>query len=106
MRKHLESYLILLGVKIILYFILFYFILFYFILFYLISLDIILFCLLFPGTLIVNPGQLAKGASGGSYAEMSIHPISETELQDAKIAGKETINHTVASRSYVNILKI
>lgn len=54
----------------------------------------------------MNPGQLAKGSSGGSYAEMSIHPMKEMELRDAKIAGKETIKHEVHSRTYVNILKI
>ena len=69
------------------------------------SFSFLLNCI-FLGTLVVNPGQLAKGSFGGSYAEMSIHPLSEIELRDAKIAGKESIEHSVHSRTSVNILKI
>ena len=61
---------------------------------------------MYLGTLVVNPGQLAKGSSGGSYAEMSIHPFDEILLRDAKIAGKESMEHSVHARSSVNILKI
>ena len=38
------------------------------------------------GTLIVNPGQLTKGKGGGTFAEITIHPISKTDIQDASIA--------------------
>ena len=58
------------------------------------------------GTVVVNPGQLAKGISGGTYAEMSIHPLKEADLRDAKIAGKEEMPHGVAARTHVNVLKI
>ncbi len=32
------------------------------------------------GTLVVNPGQLAKGNSGGTFAELSIHPMNASFL--------------------------
>jgi DNA polymerase alpha subunit B len=58
------------------------------------------------GTVVLNPGQLAKGSTGGSFAELSIHPIREEELRDARIAGKEEIPHNVPPRTFVNIQKI
>ena len=58
------------------------------------------------GTVVVNPGQLAKGTSGGTFAELSIHPLTESGLRDAKIAGKEELPHHIASRTSVNVLRI
>ena len=58
------------------------------------------------GTVVVNPGQMAKGTSGGTFAEMAIHPLKESDLRDAKIAGKEEIPHAVAARTCVNVLRI
>lgn len=60
----------------------------------------------FNGSLIVNPGSLAKGSSGGSYAELSIHPLKESDLRDAIIAGKASVGHEVVSRTRVSIVKI
>ena len=62
--------------------------------------------LLLLGALVVNPGQLVKRSTGGTYAEISVHPMKETELRDASIAGTETLNHTVHSRSCVQIVKL
>ena len=58
------------------------------------------------GTLVINPGSLAKGNSGGTFAEVSIHPLKEDEIRDAIIKKTETIPHNVHSRTRVNIIKI
>ena len=60
------------------------------------------------GTLVVNPGSLAKGSNGGTFAEMSIHPLSEGELRKAIAEGKEQepIEHSVFARTSVNISRI
>jgi DNA polymerase alpha subunit B len=58
------------------------------------------------GTLVVNPGQLTKGSFGGTFAEMSIHPIVEEELRNAIIDSKGPMAHKVSSRTRVDILKI
>ena len=59
------------------------------------------------GTLVINPGLLVKGTSGGTYADVNIHPISADELREA---GSRTdavsLKHNVPSRSFVNILRI
>ena len=57
-------------------------------------------------TLVLNPGQLSKGTGGGTFAEVSIHPLKESELRDAKLANKESLPHGVFPRSYVNIARI
>ena len=58
------------------------------------------------GTLVINPGSLCKGNSGGTYAELSIHPIKEDELRTAVLAGKESVAHGVPARTRVSITKI
>ena len=58
------------------------------------------------GTLVINPGQLVKESYGGTFASLTIHPLNEAELRDAKIAGKEDLPHSVCSRSSVTIQKI
>lgn len=82
------------------------------------------------GTLILNPGPLTRGLAGGTYAEATIHPIKESDLRDAILqqqqqrfqqdvaaASESTVvstvlpsadayPHRVASRTYVNIVKI
>lgn len=56
------------------------------------------------GTLVLNPGTLAKGANGGTFAEIFIHPMKESDLK----ASDESVllQHKVAERSVVNIIKI
>eukprot|EP01038_Epipyxis_sp_PR26KG_P005777 gene5777-7975_t len=58
------------------------------------------------GSLVINPGQLTKGTTGGTFAELSIHPIKETELRDLLLQGKESISHSISSRATVNIVRI
>ena len=58
------------------------------------------------GTVVVNPGQLAKGATGGTYAELSIHPMPDSKLRNAILEGKASLAHEVAPRSHVAIVKI
>ncbi len=54
------------------------------------------------GTLIVNPGLLSKGANGGTYASVTIAPMSPKDI------GNESKNlpHNIPSRSKVQVLKI
>ena len=54
---------------------------------------------------------LSVGNTGGTYADMTIHPISENTIRE--VLTKNTndnqsneIAHTVVSRTYVNIMKI
>lgn len=56
------------------------------------------------GTLVVNPGTLAKGVSGGTFAEMAIHPIEQKKLKESSQV--EQIKHEVSQRACVNILRI
>lgn len=58
------------------------------------------------GTLVVNPGQLSRGSGGGTYAEISIHPIRADELRDAVLQGKDAVPHAICSRSSVTIQRI
>jgi len=65
-------------------------------------------------TLVVNPGALVKGTAGGTYADITIHPIAENTLREASAAAdsdsvgadSEGILHNVVARSYVNVFKI
>lgn len=58
------------------------------------------------GTVIVNPGNLAKGSTGGTYAEILIHPMKEAELRAKVAANDEPIAHAIAERATVTIMKI
>jgi DNA polymerase alpha subunit B len=59
------------------------------------------------GTVVVNPGSLAKGANGGTYAEVAIHPVKEDALRSLHLANaKEPMPHAVPARTSVNIMKI
>lgn len=58
------------------------------------------------GSLVVNPGPLAKGNSGGTFAELHIKPIEEDSLRGMLIEGKHAVTHSVASRSFVQIVRI
>jgi DNA polymerase alpha subunit B len=57
------------------------------------------------GSVIVNPGQLTKGIGGGSYAQMTIHPVKESEIRDAALANRE-VPHNIFARSNISIVKI
>jgi len=58
------------------------------------------------GTLVVNPGHLAKGASGGTFAELDIHPVKEKELRDMVLEKKQPIRHEIHRRTRANLIRI
>lgn len=58
------------------------------------------------GTLVINPGSLAKGTTGGTYAEITIHPMTESNIRSSIIDGKSSIPHSVHNRSKVQIIKV
>lgn len=61
------------------------------------------------GTLAVNPGTLAKGSGGGTFAEITIHPIQESVLRETLIKANDAsveMTHQVPERSCVQIVKI
>ena len=55
------------------------------------------------GTLVINPGSLAKGVRGGSYATLSINP-----LPPLSTSGDEEVlrQHDVVTRTNVTVCKI
>jgi DNA polymerase alpha subunit B len=53
------------------------------------------------GTMVINPSSLAKGRSGGTFAEITIHTLLEKDLQE------ETLDSThIGDRTSVRIIKI
>jgi DNA polymerase alpha subunit B len=58
------------------------------------------------GTLAVNPGQLAKGASGGTYAKLTVHPMPAEQLKQATEGTAQPIRHQVAERTSLQIKRI
>lgn len=58
------------------------------------------------GSLVVNPGLLVKGFSGGTFAKLTINPLPESELRSQSSASDAPIPHVVHSRTRVSILKI
>ena len=56
-------------------------------------------------TLVVNPGQLARETSGGTYAIMDIHPMSRETLENA--GGDDVLlENGVYERTRVEIKRI
>ena len=45
------------------------------------------------GTLVVNPGPLTRGVGGGTFAQLSIHPIKEADLR-ASIVQQNTASQS------------
>lgn len=56
-------------------------------------------------TVIVNPGQLVKGTNGGTYASITIAPKDIDELK-ANAAANKSINHDIARRTNVKIVRL
>jgi len=54
-------------------------------------------------TMVINPGQLTKGTTGGSYSVMNVHPIKKERLNGAE---DSKITHHVQDRMEVVIKKI
>lgn len=57
------------------------------------------------GTVVVNPGHLARGTTGGSYAIMEVHPIKRETLESAGGDDVE-MEHNVQDRIRVEIKRI
>ncbi|KAG0338313.1 DNA-directed DNA polymerase alpha subunit pol12 [Podila humilis] len=61
---------------------------------------------------VVNPHQLSKGQAGGMFAIVTIHPLSETELEDAAMFMDEedetsmTMHHRVYERCRVDLVRV
>lgn len=58
------------------------------------------------GTLVINPGQIAKGTNGGTYADVTINPFDEMTLRKAIQDNLKEIPHEVSKRSHVAITRI
>ena len=56
-------------------------------------------------TLVVNPGQLAKGTTGGTYAVLNIHPIGRETLEAAGGDDVE-LEHAIQDRVSIDIIRI
>jgi DNA polymerase alpha subunit B len=54
-------------------------------------------------TICINPGQLCKGESGGTFASLTIFPLAKDKLSNT--AGDE-IPHFVPDRTMVEIKRI
>ena len=57
------------------------------------------------GSLVINPGHLARANTGGTYAIMDIYPIAREVLENA--GGDDVqLNHGVHDRTFVEIKKV
>ena len=56
-------------------------------------------------TVVINPGQLSKNTTGGTYAVMDIHPMKRDDLESAGGDDVE-LAHNVADRMRLEIRKI
>jgi len=54
-------------------------------------------------TVVINPGHLVKGTTGGTYAAMTIQPMKREFLQHA---GDEEIEHAIQDRVFIDIKRI
>jgi DNA polymerase alpha subunit B len=57
------------------------------------------------GTVVVNPGHLSRGITGGTYAVMEVHPIKRETLETAG-GGEVEMEHNVQDRIRVEIKRI
>jgi DNA polymerase alpha subunit B len=57
------------------------------------------------GTVVVNPGHLSRGTTGGTYALMEVHPIKRETLESAGGADVE-MEHNIQDRIRVEIKRI
>jgi DNA polymerase alpha subunit B len=60
--------------------------------------------LVLDSTVVVNPGHLTKGSTGGTYAIMDIHPIKREKLDDA--ADDVLLQHCLNDRVNVEVKRI
>ena len=55
-------------------------------------------------TLVLNPGTLVRGETGGTYSEMHIHPMAEEELKQHMT--DDAITHDVSKRTHTKVIRI
>lgn len=56
-------------------------------------------------TVVVNPGQLARGTTGGTYAVIEVHPIKRETLENAGGEDVEVL-HAVHDRTKIEVKQI
>lgn len=62
--------------------------------------------------MVVNPHHLSKGQAGGMFAMMTIHPLPESELEDAAMMMDDedeqsmTMHHFVFKRCRVDLKRV
>jgi len=58
-------------------------------------------------TIVVNPGHLTKGTTGGTYSVMNIHPMKMKKFESLESSGGNAkITHDVQDRMRVQIKRI
>mmetsp|Transcript_658 Transcript_658/g.808 ORF Transcript_658/g.808 Transcript_658/m.808 type:complete len:763 (+) Transcript_658:75-2363(+) len=57
-------------------------------------------------TIAVNPGLLVKGATGGTYAIMEIHPMKKEQMEKASAVENGLLRHNVKDRVRVEVRRI
>jgi len=62
------------------------------------------FCKNVLGCMVMNPGFLSKGMTGGTFASMNVHPMERATLEE--LDGDVEMEHTVSERIRVDIKKI
>jgi DNA polymerase alpha subunit B len=61
--------------------------------------------LVLDSTVVINPGCLARGTTGGTYAAINVHPIKRETLENAGGDDVE-LHHSVHDRTLVDIKRI
>jgi len=62
---------------------------------------------IFDKTVVINPGYLVKGSTGGSYSDLLIHPMKRETLEAILDTGEDVeLAHDVQDRVRVEIKKI
>jgi DNA polymerase alpha subunit B len=54
----------------------------------------------------INPSYLAKSSTAGTFAKMTIHPSSRTELMSSVEQGDHEDEHRVYERARVDLIRI
>ena len=57
-------------------------------------------------TIVVNPGELTKNTTGGTYAVLDVHPMTRERLEEEVQAGDGEMEHGVQDRVRVDIKRI
>lgn len=57
------------------------------------------------GTVAVNPGHLVRGATGGTYAVIDVHPMNKNVLEDA-FCNTVKVEHRLQDRVRVEVKRI